>query len=1083
MGKFRLIFFLILWIPCHIHAQNNVVIKGKVTERKTGESIPGVTVIEVNEDNRNLNGTVTDANGNFTIKVSDAYGILKISCVGFVTEEINIGGSKFFNIELEEETLLIDEITITAEGKKIGGLNPVTERDLTSSIESIEMKELEEIKVSSIGEVLQGRASNVDITLASGDPGAGLSIRVRGTASISGSNEPLIVVDGVPFETVIDDDFDNLGEDFDFTGATQEQFSGLLNIAPEDIVSIQVLKDAAATAVWGSRGANGVILINTKRGKKGKATFEYLYKLSVNQQPESVPLLNGWDYSMLQLEEIFNSGSTEIPIELAYDKEYEDYFNYAQNTDWLKSVTQTGYTHDHNFSMIGGGESALYRFSVGYLDQEGTTIGTNYKRLTSRFNLDYNVSTRLLFSGDLSYSYGDKDLSYPGTVTREDEDENWNTIRAVAYVKAPNMSLYEYDIDGNLTNLYFTPEDNFQGQGYEWFNPYAMVNEAVYNRKTHRLRTKLQLKYNITNSLVFQSFVAYDVDNALDKQFLPQTATGTHWTSTFVNRSSGMDYQVSSLETQSQIVYSYAKGMTHKLTSMLAFTLTDKKNGWYYGSTSNTPSSFLQNYTEPAPVFWIGDGYSQNRMVAFLGFVHYSLFDRYLVQFNIRREGSSRFGYNSRWGTFPSVSLAYRISSEPFMQNISFINNLKLRYSYGVNGNQPGGSYTYFNRYTTYGEYIDLPVVLPINIQLDNFRWEKNSQIDFGFDFFGFKERLEVHFDVYKQQSKDLIWEDLKLPGTSGFPEITRNWGTMDNNGWEFVINYDIIKSQNVTLNFNFNIANNINTITSIPENFDFVYGSEARNGQYARRAQVGDPIGTFYGFKFKGVYPTDADAVAYDADGNVLYDLGGNPIYMRYGNADGYRFRGGDAIYEDINHDGLINELDIVKIGDSNPDYFGGFGPKLTWKNLIFNFFFHYRIGHDIVNRTKMLNENMYNRNNQSVAALNRWRRQGDITDVPRALYDQGYNWLGSDRFVEDGSFVRFKSASVSYNFKDLFKKLQFKDLKLHFMIYNLYTWTNYTGVDPEVPMLSDDPFFIGEDDADTPPPKNFIVSLHMRF
>ena len=193
--------------------------------------------------------------------------------------------------------------------------------------------------------------------------------------------------------------------------------------------------------------------------------------------------------------------------------------------------------------------------------------------------------------------------------------------------------------------------------------------------------------------------------------------------------------------------------------------------------------------------------------------------------------------------------------------------------------------------------------------------------------------------------------------------------------------------------------------------------------------------------------------------------------------------FWGGDAIYEDINHDGLINELDIVKIGDSNPDYFGGFGPKLTWKNLIFNFFFHYRVGHDIVNRTKMDNENMYNRNNQSVAALNRWRRQGDITDVPRALYDQGYNWLGSDRFVEDGSFIRFKSASVSYNFKDLFKKVQFKDLKLHFMIYNLYTWTNYTGVDPEVPMLSNDPFFIGEDKADTPPPKNFIVSLHMRF
>jgi TonB-linked SusC/RagA family outer membrane protein len=544
-----------------------------------------------------------------------------------------------------------------------------------------------------------------------------------------------------------------------------------------------------------------------------------------------------------------------------------------------------------------------------------------------------------------------------------------------------------------------------------------------------------------------------------------------------------MDYHSSSLESQSQLVYNWVKGSAHKLTSMLAFTITDRKNGWYYGSTSNTPSNYLQNYTEPAPILWIGDAYSQNRMVAFLGFVHYSLFDRYLFQVNLRREGSSRFGYNSRWGTFPSVSVAYRMSSERFMQNINFINNLKFRFSYGQNGNQPGASYGYFNRYSTGGDYIDMPVVVPVNIQLDNFRWEKNSQTNIGLDFNAFNNHLEVHFDVYRQQSKDLIWEELSLPGSSGFPQITRNWGTMSNEGWEFVINTDIINKTHTNLRFNFNIAQNINTITEIPENFDFEYGSEASNGQYARRAQVGHPIGTFYGFIFNGVYPTDADAVAFDANGNVLYGLSGDPIYMRYGNVDGYRFRGGDAIYEDINHDGLINKLDIIKIGDSNPKFLGGFGPRFSWKNLVLNMFFHYRLGYDIVNWTKMQNENMYSRNNQSVAALNRWRRQGDITDVPRALFNQGYNWLGSNRFVEDGSFVRFKSASISYNFADLLKKIKIQELKLHFMIYNLYTWTNYTGVDPEVPLLSNDPFFIGEDKADTPPPKNFIISLNLRF
>jgi TonB-linked SusC/RagA family outer membrane protein len=867
-----------------------------------------------------------------------------------------------------------------------------------------------------------------------------------------------------------------LDNDFDFSAVTQEQFSGLLNIAPEDILTIQVLKDASATAVWGSRGANGVLLIETKRGVKGKTMFDYLYKLSIQEQPKSVPLLNGDAYSMMMLEAILNSGSTEIPKELAYNKDWSEYYNYSQNTDWLKEITRRGISHDHTLSLMGGGESALYRFSLGYLDQTGTTKGTDYQRFTSRVNLDYNVSRKLMFSGDISYIYSNNDLSYK-------ENNESRSIRALAYIKAPNMSIYDFDSNGIMSDNYFSPGDNFQGYGSQWYNPVAMANEATWNRKEHRLRTKLQVKLNILDNLIFQSFVAYDIDDQIENKFLPENVTGLQWTSSYVNLASGMDYQSSVLESQSQLLYTYMKGTKHKVTSMVAFTLSDKKNGWYYGSTSNLPSSYLVNYAEAAPIYWIGDGYSQNRMAAFLGFVHYSLLDRYLVQFNIRREGSSRFGYKSRWGTFPSVSLAYRVSSEKFMKKLPFINDLKLRYSYGLNGNQPTSSYGYFNLYYTGEEYIDMPVVVPVNLQLDHFRWEKNSQINYGFDLFAFKNYLELHFDIYNQKSKDLIWENLSLPATSGFANITRNWGSMDNKGWELMIASDVLKKEKLTMNLNFNIAHNENRITEIPENFDFEYGSEANNGQYARRAQEGHPIGTFYGFRYLGVYPRDADAVAHDAEGDIIYDMSGKPLYMRYGNADGYRFRGGDAIYDDINHDGLINELDIVRLGDSNPRFIGGFGSKLTWNNLVVTLFFHYRLGQDIVNMTKMYNENMYYRNNQSVSVLNRWRRQGDITNIPRALYNQGYNWLGSDRFVEDGSFVRFKSASISYSFKKIADKIRFNELKLNFMVYNLYTWTNYTGADPEVPMLSNDPFFIGEDKADTPPPISYIFSLNFKF
>jgi TonB-linked SusC/RagA family outer membrane protein len=1067
--RFFLTFIFVLATAQALPGQSPLVLRGRVTDAATGEALIGVTVVEVNELNRTLNGTVTDVSGNFALRLSESETVVKISYIGYRTEQYAITSLEFLEVKLEEETKLLEEVVITYEGKKVGGFIPVSERDLTGSVEKVEMAELEEVKVSSLGEMLQGRASNVDITMASGDPGAGMSVRIRGTASISGSNQPLIVVDGVPFEIELDNDFD-------FSAVTQEQFSGLLNIAPEDILSIQVLKDAAATAVWGSRGANGVLLIETKRGVKGKTSFDYLYKLSIQQQPRSIPLLDGDSYSMLMLEGILNSGSTAIPNELAYDKEWEEFHNYSQNTDWLQSLTQTGFSHDHNFSITGGGESALYRFSLGYMEQAGTTRGTAYDRFTSRFNLDYHVSEKLLFSGDLSYTYSDNDLSYR-------ESFQSQGIRGLAYIKAPNMSIYEYDAEGNLSRNYFAPGENFQGQGSEWYNPLAMANEATWNRKQHRLRTKLQLTYDILDDLVFQSFVAYDLDNQMESKFLPQNVTGMPWTSPVANLASGMDYQSSVLETQSQLVYTLLKGSRHKLTSMVAFTLSDRKNGWYYGSTSNLPSSYMIYYAQPAPVYWIGDGYSQNRMVAFLGFVHYSLMDRYIVQVNARREGSSRFGYKSRWGTFPSVSLAYRISSEPFMSRFRFLNDLKIRYSYGVNGNQPGSSYGYFNLYSTSQEYIDMPVVVPTNLQLDHFRWERNSTINYGADLVAFRNYLEVHFDVYNQKSKDLIWEGLKLPATSGFTNITRNWGSMDNRGWEVMFVTDLVKREGLNLDVNFNIAHNENRITEIPEDFDFEFGSEANNGQYARRAMEGHPIGAFYGFRYLGVYPADADAVARDESGEAIYNLQGKPLYMRYGNAEGYRFRGGDAIYEDINHDGLINELDIVWLGDSNPRFLGGFGSKVAWKNLTMTLFFHYRLGQDIVNRTKMWNENMYSRNNQSIAVLNRWRRQGDITDIPRALYNQGYNWLGSDRFVEDGSFLRFKSASISYNFRRLASNISLREMKLHLLVYNLYTWTNYTGVDPEVPMLSNDPFFIGEDKADTPPSQSYILSLNIKF
>jgi hypothetical protein len=421
------------------------------------------------------------------------------------------------------------------------------------------------------------------------------------------------------------------------------------------------------------------------------------------------------------------------------------------------------------------------------------------------------------------------------------------------------------------------------------------------------------------------------------------------------------------------------------------------------------------------------------------------------------------------------------------MKNLKFINDLSLKASYGASGNSPKASYGYFSTYSTYQySYMGNTGVYPASMKLTNLKWESVLQSDFGLTTQLFDNRLTVDIDIYNKRTKDMIFPNLSISSITGFDNVTMNVGTMDNKGWEFNITGTVVKAKDLMVQVNFNIAKNINVIRSISEFYPTETGNMGANGNYYIHIQPNNPFGSFYGYKYKGVYQNADATIARDKNGDKIYDPLGNPIQTTFFYpSNGYEFKPGDAQYEDINHDGTIDYRDVVLLGDANPRFTGGFGPSVTYKGWRLSTFFHYRLGQDIINKTRMNTENMYSYNNQSTAVLKRWRQEGDVTDMPRAMLNQGYNWLGSDRYVEDGSFLRFKSITLNYKFKNGIPKIKVKSLSAYITIQNLYTWTKYKGQDPEVTVKSTttNPFEMGYDLSTTPPLKMFTVGLNMQF
>lgn len=1077
MNRIKFIGLLAIGLCICLKAEAQTFLRGTVKDSR--ESLIGVNVVILNQNDRVVTGVITDINGEYTLKIPAEHEGLTISFsyIGYVTQKVPYKGEKRMDITLKPNVKMMDEVVVT--GRVERNAMGISYKNSTASVERMSL-DVAESPASSIEEALQGRLANVDIIASSGAPGSSMSIRIRGISSLSTSSEPLIVVDGIPYETTI-------SEDFDFATATEDDLGALANISPADIANIEVLKDAAATAIWGSKGANGVLLITTKQGTVGKMTFSVGQKMTLSFEPKGMDMLNGFEYVSLIQEELWNRGlettfqsvnSLLNDDRLNFNPTYEYYNEYNQNTNWLEEITQNGFVSQTDVALSGGGERATYRFSAGYQTEKGTTIGTSFDRLNTRLNLNYKFSNRFRVVTGLAFAQGIRNKSYD------------QSIRDVAYKKMPNMSPYVMADDGiTPTSAYFIPiETDLQSL----YNPIAMAKEATNRSISRDINPKIEILLDILPNLRYTGTFGYNVTTENREKFRPQSA-GVTADKTVANYNNSESY--SSLSTsmyiQNKLIYNFSFLEKNHLVATALIDLNDRMTRT---RTTTAYGGGSENLSSPVTSGNISVFKAPNSATRDFGAVinlHYDYDNRYILGASYRRDGVSKMSREGRWAGFPSISAAWRMENEEFIKKLEVFSTLKIHASWGLNGKAPDTAYPYLGKYTTENNYGSLGTVGPTTIQLNNLKWEKVEKIDVGIDFSFLNDRLNFNLDYYRNTTRDLLQKNLTMPSHIGYTTVPfMNSGEMQNEGWEFRGNYtDILQSKDWKLGLNFNISGNRNKLMKLPQNVNYMqYPDKATNGTYAITLEAGDPMGSFYGFRYLGVYKDEAATYIHDASGNPVYDISGQPARMYH---EERQVRPGDAIYEDVNGDGIINKHDIVYLGNSMPKVTAGFGFNVGYKQLMLRAFFHSRWKYDVVNQTRMYAENMDGYDNQSVAVRNRWRFEGDETNIPRALHRGAnhYNWLGSDRFVEDASFIRLKQLSLSYNLpKHTLSRLGLSKFSVVATAYDLFTWTKYSGQDPEVDirggMNNEGKFQVmGVDSAKTPRPRKVMIGINLEF
>ncbi|HEU5292464.1 MAG TPA: TonB-dependent receptor [Cyclobacteriaceae bacterium] len=1001
MIRLLLLTILTLILPAAVVAQT---VTGKVTSASEPNGLPGVS-IQVKGTSL---GSLTDMNGDYSIN-APANSVLVFSFVGYETQEITYNGEPVLNVVLVEKPTELDEIIVV-------GYSATTKRDITGSIASIKSEKFKDISINGVDQALQGQIAGVQVTQSSGTPGGGIAVRIRGVTSISAGNRPLFIVDGIPVET-------GVLSGRDYGGQTDNALS-LIN--PSDIESMEVLKDASAKAVYGSRASNGVVLIKTKRGNSGAPKINFDVQRGVIQPVKKLELLNATQLLDLQREAVTNAG--ENPDAYGLIPGVTD----AVNTDWQDEVLRTGILQQYQLSVTGGDDNTMYYISGSYRDEEGVQLNNKFTRMSLAINLDQKLTDRLSLGTNFTLS---KSVNH-----RVKGDNFLDGVYSGAVKSLPYFVPYD-------ENGYLVGPGSPLYAGFPNFNPVGQALLPRFDIMTVKLLGGINASYSFSQDLKLKAQVSLDYNNITEDNYeSSQTAIGG-----FLSSVGGQGYGIyiagitSNVNSFLTLTYSKKLSDRHQLNAVLGTEVYQSFNTGGSVQGRLFPSDDF-TYINSAGIVDAGGSLKSppSGLVSFFGEASYDYDDRYLAKVTMRADGSSNFGPNNKFGFFPAISAGWRISSEKFFPT-DVVSDLKLRASYGLTGNERIGAFQYL---ATWGSatYNGSTGVSPNNVDNPDIKWETTREINVGVDAQLWAGRMQTTFDVYHNKTSDLLLVR-PYPTTTGFGGIIDNIGDMQNKGIELSVT-SVNIDKNLRWTTTLNLSRNLNEVLFLADSIPLYRGYTGEGVDGTNIIKEGEPLGTFWGLNFLGVDPAT-----------------------------------GDAIYEDRNLDGAITNEDAMVIGNSQPKLFGGITNTLSYKGFDLSIFFQFSVGNKVLNLSKATFVNMGAdiENNQSVEALRRWREPGDITDVPRYELGSTLNNLHSNRLLEDGSYLRLKNVSLGYNFPaKITNTLMLKQLRLYVTGTNIWTYTKYSGADPEVSTLDGSTSAQGIDFFTLPQVKTLSVGLN---
>ncbi|MDI9862123.1 SusC/RagA family TonB-linked outer membrane protein [Flectobacillus roseus] len=1009
-------FLLVIGILFQSNAQERKV-TGKITSAADGSGLPSVTVQVVGT----TKGTQSDASGNFTITVPSSKSVLSFRFVGFLSQEITVGGQSTINVVLKEDSKALEEVLVVGYGTQ-------AKRDLTGNVAQISSKAIEGLPVVSTEQAIQGRAAGVFIESGNGKVGQGVKIRIRGSSSVSAGNNPLYVVDGIPITST----------DQSSTGGPTNPIA---DINFNDIESIDVLKDAAASAIYGSRASNGVVLITTKRGKAGKTNVNINYFSGSSEATGHREFLNTAQYVELFTEARVNNGYSASGGYTRFDRyalgeraRWQDpnSANYT-STNWEKQVLRTGKINQFDLSITGGNDKTKFYASGSYSKQDGIIVKNSFERISSRLNVDHKASDKVSLGINFSMA-----RTYN---TRLSNDNAFSTpmqiiaLAPLSPVIDPRTGEYTDSYNGAVVTQYY--------------NPLLSIKYTDNNTEVYRSIGNVYGQWNILPSLSFRSEYGYDMLFQNEEQYYGKETARNNTTA--VN---GEAYKTNTLmfnySTNNFFTFNKNINDLHDIQAVGGMSYQQSKRNYMDATARSFPSNSYKMLISGATKADANSTETFYSFLSYFGRLNYKFSNKYLFGFTGRVDASSRFGTNNRYGFFPSASLGWLVSEEEFIKDIPQISYLKLRASYGLTGNAEISNNAANGLYSAAFGYVGTPGQRPVQLANPDLKWEKTAQTDVGVEFGFFNNRISAEVDYYFKKTTDLLL-NVNVPGTSGYSSLLKNVGELENKGWEFVLRTDN-SFGDLKWKASINAATNANKILNLQ--------GQVITGGFLNRAVEGQPLGVFVGPEYAGVDP---------ANGDALY-------YKNTKNADGSVDR---ATTNDV------NQAEYVVIGNPNPKWIGGFTNEFSYKGVDFSFTFQGVYGNSVYNGAgKFMSANGDFYDNQTIDQLNRWKKPGDITNVPQARYLGGNGTSESSRYLQDASYTRLKTITLGYTFpSSVVNKLKLSKLRVYATANNLLTFTKYTGWDPEVNTDYLGGVAAGNDFYSAPQPKTITVGLNLGF